>query len=167
MVRILILCFGLFFGFNSFSQTIFIVRHAEKQSPGANMSSDVELSEAGKDRAEALLGLMKKEKIAVVYSTNTIRTKSTGQPTANYFGLEIQAYGPRPDSAFAAMLRASGKNTLVIAHSNTIDDVVNLIMGETKVPADLDEKIYDNLYVVRMEGDKWVFENRKYGALTN
>ncbi len=54
------------------------------------MSSDVPLSDKGKERAEALKEVLKNKKIAYVFSTNTIRTKSTAQPTADYFGLQTE-----------------------------------------------------------------------------
>jgi broad specificity phosphatase PhoE len=164
MIRFLV-CFSLLFcALNLSAQKIFVVRHAEKAVADPTMSSDVPLSEKGKQRAEALKELLAKENIQVIYSTNTTRTKTTGQPTADLFGITIQTYGPRPDSAFAATVRASGKNVLIIAHSNTIDEAVNLLMGETKVSGDLDEKEYNNLFVITKDGDKLDFERRNYGS---
>jgi broad specificity phosphatase PhoE len=164
MKRILFVIFCLSLGFNSFSQKIFVVRHAEKATAEANMSSDVALSEKGKQRAEALREVLEKENIEVIYSTNTIRTKSTAQPIADKTGLQIQTYGPRPDAAFAASVLASGKNVLIVGHSNTIDDVVNLIVGETGVEGDLDESQYDNLYVITITEKKPKLEKKKFGA---
>ena len=81
------------------------------------MSSDVPLTEKGKQRAEALKEVLKDKKIAYVFSTNTIRTKSTAQPTADYFHLTTEMYGPRRDSAFINLLRSKKKNTLIVGHS--------------------------------------------------
>ena len=101
------------------------------------MSSDVPLTEKGKQRAEALKEILKDKKIAYVFSTNTIRTKSTAQPTADYFHLTTEIYGPRPDSAFISLLKSKKKNTLIVGHSNTVDDIVNMLCGEKKVAGDL------------------------------
>jgi phosphohistidine phosphatase SixA len=139
-----------------------VVRHAEKAAQAANMSSDVPLSTVGKQRAERLGGLLHNKKIGLIYSTNTIRTRTTAEPTANHFLLSINTYGPKPDSAFIKLLKAQKKNTLVVGHSNTIDDIVNMLCGETKVAGDLDETIYDNLYVIKRKGKKFTFRNDKF-----
>jgi len=146
------------------AQKIFVVRHAEKSVAEPNMSSDVALSDKGKQRAIALRELLAKEQIEVIYSTNTIRTKTTAQPTAELFGVPILIYGPRPDSAFAATVRASGKNVLIVGHSNTVDDVVNLLLARKEVPGDLDESIYNNLFVISKEGEQLLLEKKEFGG---
>lgn len=135
----------------------YVVRHAEKATVGSNMSSDVPLSDAGKARAEKIKELLAGKKIAAIYSTNTIRTKSTAQPTADLFNLPVQIYKPMPDSAFFSMLRSAKKNTLIVGHSNTVDDVVNGILGEKKVPGDLPDEEFNKLYEVRVKGKKMTF----------
>ena len=164
MKHVLFILICLVFAFNSFSQKIFVVRHAEKATAEPNMSSDVALSEKGKQRAEALREVLADEKIQVIYSTNTIRTRSTAQPLAEKLGLEIKTYGPRPDSAFIASVLALGKNVLIVGHSNTVDDVVNLIVGDKPVEGDLGESIYDNLYEITIKDKKTKLEKKKYGA---
>ena len=151
-------------GANSFSQKIFVVRHAEKAAPDGSMGGDVALSEKGKQRAEALREALEGETIDLIYSTNTVRTKTTAQPTAEKRGLQIQTYGPRPDSAFIQSILDTGKNVLIVGHSNTIDDVVNLIMGEKSIEGDLDESQYDNLFVITLHTKKIKLEKKKYGA---
>ena len=162
-MRLILVVISSFFLF-SCSQTFYVVRHAEKATApaGSMMSSDVPLSDAGKQRAERLGGLLHNKKIGLIYSTNTIRTKTTAEPTANFFSLPINIYGPKPDSAFISLLKSQKKNTLVVGHSNTIDDIVNMLFGETKVAGDLDETIYDNLYVIKRKGKKFVFRNDKF-----
>ena len=164
MKTVLFILIGLIIGINAFSQKIFVVRHAEKASAEANMSSDVSLSEKGKQRAEGLRDLLADEKIQLIYSTNTIRTKSTAKPLADRLTIEVRTYGPKPDSAFIASVLASGKNVLIVAHSNTIDDVVNMIVEEQIVEGDLDESQYDNLYVITVKDNKKKVEHKKYGA---
>ena len=160
-MRLILVVFSSFFLF-SCSQTFYVVRHAEKAAQAANMSSDVPLSTVGKQRAERLGGLLHDKKIGLIYSTNTIRTRTTAEPTANHFLLSINTYGPKPDSAFIKLLKSQKKNTLVVGHSNTVDDIVNMLCGETKVAGDLDETIYDNLYVIKRKGRKFIFRNEKF-----
>jgi len=149
--------------FSSCSHSYYIVRHAEKATTEINMSSDVPLTEKGEERAEALKDILKNKKIAYIFSTNTIRTKSTAQPTADYFHLATEIYGPRPDSAFICLLRSKKKNTLIIGHSNTVDEVVNKLCGEAKLPGDLPESEYDNLFIVKKKGKKFSFTQSRYG----
>src|SRR5687768_18057231 len=92
------------------------------------------------------------------------RTKTTAKPTADHFGITTETYGPRPDSAFIAMLKNSKKNILVVGHSNTIDDIANMLTGETVVPGDLKDSEYDNLYIIKRKGEKFVFKGERYGA---
>jgi broad specificity phosphatase PhoE len=150
----------------SCTHSYYIVRHAERATAGPNMSSDVPLSEAGQQRAQALRSLLQNEKIDEIFSTNTTRTKSTAQPIADHLNKTVQMYGPRPDSAFIQLLRSKKKNVLVVGHSNTVDDIANMLTGKTVVAADLKETEYDNLFVVKTKGKKVTFENRKYGTAT-
>lgn len=160
-MRVVLVVISSFFLF-SCSQTFYVVRHAEKATAAANMSSDVPLTDAGRQRAQRLKDLMKDKKIGLIYSTNTIRTRTTAEPTANEFLININTYGPRPDSAFIKLLKSQKKNTLVVGHSNTVDDIVNMLCGEKKVPGDLDESIYDNLFVIKKKGKKFSFKNEKF-----
>ena len=150
----------------SFSQTYFVVRHAEKQassSGGTTMSSNAPLSEAGKQRAEALKDLLQSEKIGYVFSTNTMRTLSTAEPTKNFFNLQTKIYEAEPDDTFIAQLLSLKENTLIVGHSNTVDDIVNKLCGSVKIPANLLDSAYDDLFVVTKNGKTITFEARKYG----
>lgn len=156
----------LFFFFASCGHTYYIVRHAEKAAPGANMTSDVPLSSEGEQRALELKEVLKNKNIARIYSTNTIRTKSTAQPTADHFRLKTEIYGPKPDSAFITLLKSKTENTLIVGHSNTVDDVVNMLCGRKKVSGDLPETDYDNLFTVKKRGSRYIFRGLTYGKST-
>ena len=121
------------------------------------MSSDVPLTDKGKERAKTIKEILKNKQIAYVFSTNTIRSKSTAQPTADYFHLTIEIYGPRPDSAFINLLRSKKKNTLIVGHSNTVDDIVNMLCGKKEVANDLPDTEYSKLFIVRLKGKKTFF----------
>ena len=157
MGRIFIIVSALIFVLSSCSHSYYIVRHAEKATQEANMSSDVPLTEKGRQRAEALKEILKDKKIAYIFSTNTIRTKSTAQPTADYFHLTTEMYGPRPDSAFIMLLKSKKKNTLIIGHSNTVDDIVNMLCGKKELSNDLPDTEYSKLFIVRLKGKKVFF----------
>lgn len=147
------------------SRSYYIVRHAEKAVADgtAMMRNDPPLTEPGKERAEALKEILKAEKIGYVFSTNTIRTKSTAEPVRAYFNLATETYSPAPDSLFINRLISLKKNTLIVGHSNTVDDIVNKLCGSIKIPGDLPETEYDNLFIVKKKGRRLSFENKKYG----
>ena len=150
------------FFFISCSQTFYVVRHAEKTGPPTGtMITDVPLTEGGKQRAEKLKDILKGRKIGLIYSTNMIRTMATAEPTANYFKLSTNIYGPRPDSAFINLLKSKKENILIVGHSNTVDDIVNMLCDEKKL-TDLDEAVYDNLFIIKRKGRKFIFRNDKF-----
>lgn len=157
MVRIFfVLSFALLI-LSSCSHSYYIVRHAEKATAETNMSSDVPLTEKGKERAEELKRALLKKRIAYVFSTNTIRTKSTAQPTADYFHLTTEVYGPQPTQAFINLLKSKKRNGLIVGHSNTVDDIVNMLCGRKEVPGDLPDTEYNKLFIVKMKGKETTF----------
>jgi broad specificity phosphatase PhoE len=154
----------VFISLTACSQTYYIVRHGEKAAATGEMNAtDPPLSDAGKARAEALREVLKNEKIGHIFSTNTIRTRSTAAPLSTLLNIPITTYGPRPDSAFISHLKTLKNNVLIVGHSNTIDDVVNMLTKEQKVPKDLEDSEYNNLFIVIIKGDKVTFERRTYG----
>jgi phosphohistidine phosphatase SixA len=138
------------------------VRHAEKESQAPNMTSDVALSEKGKERAEALKELLQDKNIGYIFSTNTIRTKTTAEPLSNFLGIQIETYKPIPDSVFISRLKSLQKNSLIVGHSNTVDDIVNKLCNENKLQ-DLQDSEYDNLFIIKKKGSRFVFSREKYG----
>ncbi len=145
--------------------TFFVVRHAEKETN--TMTSDVALSDAGKQRAEALKELLKDKKIGTVYSTNYIRTKTTAQPLADAVGVTIQVYDPRDTTFIRRIVNTGNKdkegNMLIVGHSNTVDDIVNALMGRRAVPGDLPETQYGDLFVVKKRGKKFTLDTKHFG----
>src|SRR4051812_39306446 len=110
----------LLFLLTSCSTKYYVVRHAEKQTtPGNN---DPELTDAGKQRAERLKFKLRNKKIAFIFATKTTRAMQTAAPTAAYFHLTPANYPPMTDSSFIAKLKGLNKNTLIVGHSNTVDD---------------------------------------------
>lgn len=139
----------------------YIVRHAEKETATA-MSSDVPLSEAGRQRAEALNELLKNEHIQHIYSTNYVRTRQTAQPLASSLGKSIELYQPG-DTSFIHRIRNEKDNVLIVGHSNTVDDLVNGLMQGKSIATDLPETQYGDLFIVKRKGKKFSFEQRKFG----
>lgn len=162
------------FALGACGNTIYIVRHAEKEPVPAGatqmMASDPPLSEAGKVRAFSLRERLRHENIRFIFSTNTTRTISTAQPLNEMLGsTKIERYSSNKDSMdlFIAMLRTLRKgNILVVGHSNTIDDIANKLCGKTVVKGDLKDHQYDNLFVIKRKGKIFRFTGKKYGQLS-
>ena len=165
MMKILpILCLAVLF-LSCKTTTYFVVRHAEKSEN--TMTSDVPLSEAGRQRAEALKEALKNKRIGTIYSTNFERTKSTAQPLASAIGITIQTYDPK-DSSFASRIVNIGNkdnegNILIVGHSNTVDDIVNQLTGEKLIAGDLPDSQYGDLYIVKQKGKKFFFQHKHFG----
>jgi broad specificity phosphatase PhoE len=157
----------LFISFTANSQTVYIVRHGEKAPQAQGMSSDVALSEAGEKRAEELKNLLLKKKIAYIFSTDRIRTRTTAKPLSDAIAVPVELYANDTMPKFIERVKALKKNVLIIGHSNTIDDLTNTLCGEKKVPADFAETDYDNMLVIKIKKKKVLFEHKTYGAMTN
>ena len=157
MGRFLLISLSFFF-FSCSSTKYYVVRHAEKEAN--TMTSDVSLSDIGKQRADALKVVLADEKILDVYSTNYVRTKTTVQPTADSKQLQVQTYQPM-DTTFFKSLRDSKRNTLIAGHSNTVDDIVNQLLGQKQL-SDLPETQYGDLFIVTKKGKKFSLEVKKF-----
>lgn len=160
----MIKCFLLFtvFIFTSCSTTYYVVRHAEKEVTTNMMTSDVPLSAAGKERAEALKSNLQSKKIRHIYSTNYIRTKGTAQSLSDAIGIPIQTYDPR-DTAFVNKIKNLGKgNVLIVGHSNTVDDIINRFTGKPTLQ-DLPDTQYGDIFIIRKKGDKYTYSKERFG----
>ena len=131
--------------------TIYLVRHAEKQSDG---SDDPALTNTGHARADWLAGYFKNKGLTAIFSTAYKRTQQTAAPTAEMTGLAVQGYDPRALEPFAKALKSMEGTILVVGQSNTTPMLVNLLTGEDH--DELDERIYDHIYVLTAKGHKLV-----------
>ncbi len=142
---------------NLSAQTIILLRHAEKDTSTAgstSMQANPPLSKEGEQRAQRLLEVLKDYIPDAIYSTNYTRTKSTVTPLSKKFNKEIQIYNPREMAAFAdQLLQMQGKTVIVAGHSNTTPGLVNLLIKEKKY-ADLDDAVYNQLWVVTVKDGK-------------
>jgi len=146
----------------SCTQTFYVVRHGEKEPSNNNMTSDVELSAAGKQRAEKLKDELLDKQIKHIYSTNTLRTKATAQPLSNALQLPVKTYAPTNTAFIKGLKKGIKGNVLIVGHSNTVDNLVNGLLGKT-VLQDLPETEYNNLFIVIKKGGRFSLQKQKYG----
>jgi 2,3-bisphosphoglycerate-dependent phosphoglycerate mutase len=155
------------------SSRYFIVRHAEKatltKDSAGMMANNPPLSEPGKVRAFVLRDELKDDKITHIFSTNTIRTTATVQPLSEQIAVPVTIYSSSRDSmdALIGKVKTLKGNTLIVGHSNTVDDLVNKLTGRNDVAGDLADSDYDNLFIVTKKGKKWIYERKKFGYPSN
>ena len=162
MKNLLILIFSslLLFSCGKTNQpkTIYIVRHAEKQLEG----SDPDLLQVGKIRAAKLAQILAGKDIKHVYSTDYTRTKNTALPTAKAAGVEVELYDPRNHDDLVEKLRTLEGNTLVVGHSNTVNQLANYFVGSGEKYADLNDIEYDFIFVVTLDASGEKVERKVY-----
>jgi broad specificity phosphatase PhoE len=125
------------------------------------MLSDPPLSAEGEKQAVDLKTFLQNKSIKSIYSTNYARTIATAEPTRQAFGVKLKIYDPKNTAQFVEELKnISNGNVLVVGHSNTVDDVVNGLLGETKM-TDLPDTAYGNVFIVRKKGSSFSFERLK------
>ncbi|MEP3479490.1 MAG: histidine phosphatase family protein [Fuerstiella sp.] len=123
--------------------TVFVVRHAEKESAGRNPI----LSEAGKERAALLAKTLRNAELDHIHSTDYARTMMTAAATAATEELQVEKYNPAKLANFAMSLKRAGGRHLVVGHSNTTPALVKLLGGDPGLPIE-ETAEYDRLYVV-------------------
>jgi broad specificity phosphatase PhoE len=127
---------------------VVIVRHAEKAASGGN---DPELSSAGRARAEMLARIVKDAGIKAIFTTEFKRTQQTAAPLAKATGVVPTIVPGKDFAGLISKLRELKSNALVVAHGNTIPDIVKAL-GIGK-PIQIPDDDYRELFVVTM-GDK-------------
>ena len=165
MNRILFIAITILFSSCATTTSYYIVRHAEKDAgttmtTGTVKTTDVPLSEQGMKRAEALSKQLQGKKIKQIYSTNTIRTKSTAEPLSKLIGIPITVYNA-VDSGFVQLLKNSKVNVLIVGHSNTVDDLVNALMDK-KLLGDLPDAQYGDIFIVHKKSNNKSYEVKRF-----
>ncbi|MCG2612060.1 histidine phosphatase family protein [Flavobacterium sp. SM15] len=125
------------------STTLYFIRHAEK----VDNSLNPDLSEVGLKRAENWSKIFSAIRFDEIYSTNYKRTIETATPTAEKNKISIKIYDHKTIDIASFIKENSGKNVLLVGHSNTIPNLVNQIIGE-KVYPDIEDTTFGNLYIV-------------------
>ncbi|MGH7476720.1 MAG: SixA phosphatase family protein, partial [Longimicrobiales bacterium] len=148
--------------------TVIVVRHAER---AAGDDADPPLSEAGHERARALLDVAARAGVEAVYTTQYRRTRETAVPLATALGVDITIVEVQPgqgeqharELAQRILNEQRGRVVLVVGHSNTAPLIVQAL-GAGPVPQ-LGESAYDNLYLVTVLRDGTArLIHARYGA---
>lgn len=147
MNRLLSICFVLVLVACNTSK-IYVVRHAEKGSTGA----DPGLTTEGKQRAEALKDYLHADTLMGAFATQYERTFQTAEPTAIDQRITLRRYQANAGNALLDSLsHIKKKNYLVVGHSNTVLTMLQSI-GLHPSMSEIPDTDYDNLFVVKV---KW------------
>ena len=136
--------------------TIYLIRHAEK----AGGSTDPDLSEAGKARANRWAEWLADKSIAAIYSTPYKRTQQTAQPLAQMLNQQAITYNPSEVGLKAMAAKHKGQSIVIVGHSNTIPLYVNRLLGKDHYP-DIDESECGNIFIITFENERVSHELRK------
>jgi len=133
--------------------TVFVVRHAEKQS-----GKDPALTGPGADRAAELARMLRDAPIGGVYASQFRRTRDTAAAVAAGAGKEVIVVPAGGDLMERARTLAQriltenrGMTALVAGHSNTVPLLLEAL-GVSPAPQ-LSEQDYDDLFVVIVAAD--------------
>lgn len=143
-------------------KTVFLVRHAEKADAPRQ---DPPLNETGRTRANELARMLFDAGIKTIITSQFLRATQTAEPIAQRLVINITpmpiAMSPAnpqqvSEESIAEIVKRinekPGEAVLVIGHSNTVPEVIRMLGGDV-VPT-IDEKVFDNLFVVTLLGPK-------------
>lgn len=142
--NLIILLIVLPLSFMAAADTVYLVRHAEKLA-GAD---DPGLTACGQARANALATSLADVKLVAVFSTPYQRTQQTAEAVAKQHQLALTTYDPRQPELLLKQLTAHSQPVLVVGHSNTVPQLVEMLSGIAMAP--LAEQDYDLLYQVKL-----------------
>ena len=136
--------------------TVYLVRHAEKTTA----KPDPGLTAEGEARSQWLATQFEAGDIDYIHSSDYRRTRDTAAPTADKLGLEMQIYDPRNLPSMAEYLLGSSGKHLVVGHSNTTPQLVELLGGDGGTPI-VEATEYNRLYIVTRSEDGTVTSDRR------
>ena len=153
-------------GQNGFTgkRTLYIVRHAEKDTVGGNNPA---ISTPGKQRAGDLYRQLKGKKIDLIMTTQYRRTGMTADSVRIYMKVDTLQY--RADATGDDFLKTlnekagNAKNILVVGHSNTLPALIRKAGIASFTIKELPETEFDNLFVVKQKKGMAFLQQKKYG----
>ncbi|HWS53055.1 MAG TPA: phosphoglycerate mutase family protein [Pyrinomonadaceae bacterium] len=129
--------------------TVLLVRHAEKASD----ADDSPLTEAGSQRAQALVRVAEGAGVSAIYSSQFARNRDTARPLSERAGVAVTEapvnlsnpgdYGKT--LARDILDRHAGGTVVVVGHANTVGATVEALIGR---PAQIEGVEYHDLFVV-------------------
>ncbi|MFT6934097.1 MAG: broad specificity phosphatase PhoE [Maribacter sp.] len=128
--------------------TFYLIRHAEKVRNNPD-DADPELNQKGLGRAMHWAEILIDAHIDAIYSTDYARTAMTAAPTSVKNNIDVQYYDPRTLDLELLKTENLNKNVLIVGHSNTTPQLVNMLLDDEKYDA-LDDSENGTLFIVKL-----------------
>jgi 2,3-bisphosphoglycerate-dependent phosphoglycerate mutase len=148
---LLVIALGFWLVSAASTTTVFVIRHAEKQASNPD-DKDPPLAPAGEARALELAqhfgNAPKGQTLDAIFVTELRRTQDTVRPLANRLGVPVivvPAADPK-GAARRALHDFRGGRVLIVAHSDTVPEIVKALSGVDVGP--MSEAEYGIVYVV-------------------
>ena len=127
--------------------TYYVVRHLHTPEGAA----DPDLTEEGQRHARLLADWFEgQEAPAAIFVSTTKRAQQTAAPLAAKLGITPRLYDPRDTPGLIAEVMKEPPPVLIVGHSNTVPDIVELLGGEK--PAALQETDFGAIWRVAPDG---------------
>lgn len=126
---------------------IYLVRHGEKEA----VEKDPALTAQGLARAQNIATILQKAGIRNIFSSPYARTRQTALALAQRSGLPVQEYDAKAPAVLVEKVKSLGGAVLVVGHSNTLSELVQLFGGAPG--ADIADNEYDRLYQLIVGAD--------------
>jgi pimeloyl-ACP methyl ester carboxylesterase len=111
------------------SKQVYVMRHLPPEE-----GPDPRLGAVGAQQADALATQLQASGIKAIYVTNTNRSRETAAPLAAKLGLIPTVYDPGQPDALVGAIAGQAGNALVVAHSNTVPDIISRLGGAPPAP---------------------------------
>ncbi|MBN7826416.1 phosphoglycerate mutase family protein [Bowmanella dokdonensis] len=121
--------------------TLYLLRHAQKTTE----SQDPGLTDNGLTQARHLATMLAHVPLTRIYSTAYRRTRQTVMPLAEHREIEVSHYDPQQLDNFASNLLERAENALIVGHSNTTPQLIEMLGGEAP---DMTESDYADIYLL-------------------
>jgi phosphohistidine phosphatase SixA len=150
-VGVLILAAAIWFLATSTSTTVIVVRHAPQILGVAG--DDPPLGTEGEARAASLARTLGdthlKSRIAAIYASDKLRSRSTAAPLAQSLGITPDVVSEEDPRALAhrVLHEHSGETTLIVAPANQLPAIVSALSGVDDIPA-VEASDYGSLYII-------------------
>lgn len=128
--------------------TFYFIRHAEKDSSNSQ-NTNPELNQDGMGRAMHWAEILKDIPLDAIYSTDYKRTAMTASPISVKQDIDVEYYDPRIIDIEQFKLTNQNRSVLVVGHSNTTPDFVNMMLGEEKYTT-MDDSDNGSLFIVKI-----------------
>lgn len=145
---------------------IFIVRHGEKEA-----GNDPSLNAAGKKRAGDLMKALQNDGVQKIYVSQYRRTQQTADSLRLQLGIDTVHYVADTicDNLINSIMQHNdfGKTILIIAHSNTIPQIIRKFGVRDFPYGDIPDVEFNNLYLITYKKEKARLKKMKFGASSN